>query len=261
MNELIIKNIDKKYETMLQTINQNFNVIEKTTENFNKTQSQFMDNMLTVSHPTPIRNIRQILAEINKSYEALQEVYFKNKKEEVKIKKLERQLQNENDELEKELIQISIDEKNSILKTRFKYIQGAIRKISNYVNQYNNILKSIGVENIDEVDFEEEEEKYHIMKSFEQGLIAARSHNGIVDEGNQIYFSQIGINGTVAQVEVANYLNREAKLLSEKQELNIDFQLKFLNDMYEKFKGCSKKLAEYKGMSLNTGFALLGEKE
>jgi len=112
MNNLenIKKTVDKQHKIMLSEIQNNLPQIERLSLNFGKSQSQFMDNMLTTSHPTPIRNIRQILAEINKSLEALKEVYYKNKKEEIEIKKLQRQLDIEKDDLELELIEITIEE-------------------------------------------------------------------------------------------------------------------------------------------------------
>ena len=97
------------------------------------------------------------------------------------------------------------------------------------------------------------------MKAFEQGICAARSHGGFIDEGNQIYFTQIGINGTVAQVEVTNYLNWESIMLHNQKEITHEDQMVWLNAMADKFKGCSKAYAKYKGMDLTTDYALLGD--
>jgi len=112
---------------------------------------------------------------------------------------------------------------------------------------------------LSEETFEAEEERYHIMKAFEQGMNAARSHGGFIDEGNQIYFTQIGINGTVAQVEMANYLNWESTMMHNKHEPTHEDQMAFLNRMAEKFKGCSRDYAARKGMRPVTEFALLGD--
>ena len=263
MNNLenIKKTVDKQHKIMLSEIQNNLPQIERLSLNFGKSQSQFMDNMLTTSHPTPIRNIRQILAEINKSLEALKEVYYKNKKEEIEIKKLQRQLDIEKDDLELELIEITIEEKFSKLDTSKKYILGAIRKIKNYNQQYNNILKILKVKSIDEIDFEKEEEEYHIKKAFEQSLNAARSNGGRIDEGNQIYLTQIGINGTVAQKCVQGYLILEEENLKKGKEITAENQWKFLDEMYNKFKGSAKQYAAKKGMSLNTNTALINISE
>jgi hypothetical protein len=50
-----------------------------------------MSVTLDVTAITPIRSVKHSLAEIEKTKSALQEGYFRMKKEEVKLKKLERQ--------------------------------------------------------------------------------------------------------------------------------------------------------------------------
>lgn len=238
-----------EHKEMISIINNNLPEIHRATSLFCKTQSQFMDNMLTVSHPTPIRNIRQILAEVTKSREALRENFYKNKKKQVEVKILYRSLEDEDDELRKELIQAEIEEKLNQMETSKLYVSGAIRKLSNYIEQYNSILKGFGVESFNEIDFEKEEERYHIMKAFDQALTSARSKNGVIDEGNHIYLNQIGINGAVAQKEIYNHLAYEGKLLSEGKEPTHELILSFLNKMADKFKGCSQRYAVHKGMS------------
>lgn len=242
-----------KYQTMLENIAEKFPAIEKATSNFKKTQSQFMDNMLTVSHPTELRNARQILAEIEKSRMALDEAYFGIEKKKITIKVRQRFIDysevNPTDEFELELAKVEIAELESQIKNSMGYVEGAIRKINAYMNQYNAILKSVGKEEFTEQDFEEDEERYHIMKMFEQALCAARAHGGIMDEGNQIYAHQIGINGTMAQTEIERYLNVEVDLISKGLEPAHEMTVKWLKAMYEKYKGSAKKYAQLKGMT------------
>lgn len=259
-NELIKINeeIDQQHQLMLSNVINNLPQVNALSMNFGKTQSQFMDNMLTTSHPTPIRNIRQTLAEINRSIEALQEAYFKQKKEEIEIKKLERKLLTETDELEIELIRVEIAEKQTWMETRKKYISGAVRSVYNYQLQYRTILEKLGKESFDEIDFEKEEEEYHIKKAFEQGLNAARSNGGRIDEGNQIYLTQLGINGTVAMLEVIKYLEEEERSISNGIEINAQHQWDFLENMYQKFKGSAIKYAEKKGLKLENSISMIG---
>ena len=260
-DNLYLENIDKKHKTMLKEFTKDLPMIQKATSIYGKTQSQFMDNMLTVSHPTPIRNARQILSEINRSWSAFREAYLKNKEKLVELKIFERDLEKEKDSLQKELIKVKIMQKQNELTDSEFYIKGAIRKITNYRNQYKNILKSLKVKSISEIDFETEEEKYHIMKAFDQGLCAARSRGGLIDEGNLIYLSQVGVNGTVAQKEMLKYLNDERKLVESGKEPTKEMDLDFLNKMYEKFKGCSKKYCEIKGMELMDETSVLGDEK
>jgi len=234
---------------MMKLIRENLPAINEGISMFGKSQSAFMDNMLTVAHPTPIRNLRQILSEINRSMQALREANFNIKRKEIEIKKYERQLINERDDLERELINVEIEDRISGLEVGKNYISGAIRKITNYITQYNSILESIGVSSFDEIDFETEEERYHIMTAFAQGLTAARSHGGVVDEGNHIYFYQIGINGAAAQAEISGLLILEREYLKNGETPPHALVIQFLNNMAIKYRGCSREYAKYKGMT------------
>jgi hypothetical protein len=245
-----------EHQDMLATINTNLPEIARASSVFCKTQSQFMDNMLTVSHLTPLRNVRQILAEINKTKSALTEAHFKRQKEEIEIKILLRSLDSEKDDLERELIENKINHKRSTLANGEGYISGAIRRITNYVNQMNAIKADYDITDFNEEDFEKEEERYHIMKAFEQGLTSARSRpDNSIDEGNQIYLHQIGVNGTMAAMEVKGFLHYEAALINKHIEDSNnpppahDLTINFLNQMADKYEGSSQVFAKEKGMS------------
>jgi hypothetical protein len=246
-----------EYKGMLEVIKAGVPEITRATSLFGKRQSQFMDNMLTIKKPTPIRNLRQIAAEMNKINEALTETYHKCRRKEVERQIALRDAEVETDELKKQLFFIDADQKASELRATKNYMGGSIRKLANYQKQYDSILASMGKSTFSEIDFEQEEERYHIMTAFEQGLSAARSRQGVVDEGNQIYFTDVGINGSVGSKCVRGYLALEEKLFKAGDEPDYDMQLKFLNDMADKFKGCSMRLAEHKGMTTLTKEAAL----
>lgn len=238
----------KQYAQFAEVIDKGLPEVSRATTLFNKSQSQYMDSMLTVSHITPIRNLRQILAEIKKIKMAIGEAYFSIQKKELDIREKVEKLKSA-EGIDSERLILEIKEQQWLITEIKANMEGAVRKWANYTLQYKAIQEAHNLQDFSEEDYEEEEEKYHICKAFEQGLSAARAHGGFIDEGNQIYLSQIGINGTVAQVEVANYLNVEASMLSKKVEPTHEIQLNWLLSMAEKFKGCSKKYAEWKGMS------------
>lgn len=245
------------HDEMINVVVKNLPEIQKASTSFFKTQSQYMDNVLTVSHPTPLRNIRQILAEINRSKAALQEAYYNNKKKVIEIKILDRDIKKQKKKLEKELLMVDMEQKIASLESSKVYISGAIRKITNYIVQYKSILSSLNVTSFDELDFEKEEEEYHIKKSFDQAITAARSRNGTVDEGNNIYFNQIGINGAVAQVEIIRFLQTEGEMIKKGEEPSHKMITDFLDKMYKKFKGCTIKILKHKNMIERSDVALL----
>ncbi len=74
------------------------------------------------------------------------------KKEEVKLKKLERKLENESDDLEREMLEIKINEKEANAASSRGYVEGAVRKLNFFTNQYDNLMKKIGKEELTEED-------------------------------------------------------------------------------------------------------------
>jgi hypothetical protein len=255
---------------MISRINDNQTLIDRATMHFGKRQSQFMDNMLTLSHPTPYRNLRQILSEIENSRLGLQESYFKHEKSKLALSNLLDKKSYfeslEDDDFERNKlheIDLEIREIQAGLKYSEKYIVGAIRRIHNHLDQYENILaelkKQRGITELTEKDFEEEEEKYHIKTAYAQALTAARSRNGVIDEGNHIYFFQIGINGAVAQMNILKYLKWENTLLEDNKIPTHEDILEFLEKVYQNHKGCSLKYAKFKNIKLNNNQAILGK--
>jgi len=248
------------HDNMIKIINDNLPEIQKASLVFYKTQSQYMDNVLTVSHPTPLRNIRQILSEINRSKMALQEAYFNNKKILIELEILKRDIKKTKDKLKVKLLKVELEQKTSSLEISKVYVSGAIRKITNYIEQYKSIMSNLNIKSFDELDFEKEEEEYHIKKAFDQAITAARARNGTVDEGNHIYFSQIGINGGAAQVDIIRFLQKEGELLSKNEPVSYQMVLDFLDAMYKKFKGCTVKMMSHKKMIERSNSALISNK-
>lgn len=244
------ENLPVQYKTMLSEISEYYPVIEKATHCFNKSQSQYMNNMLTVSHPTELRNLRQILAQLNRAKQALDEAYFNLEKEKVELKIKKRDLENETDDLKKELLQIEIGQAKSQLEHSIGLVEGCVRKVSGYVSQYKHILKEKGIEEMTEADFEKDEENYHIMKMFEQALCAARSRQGVIDEGNHIYCYQIGISGTAAQMEVSAFLAQEGEMVKSGKMPTHEHTWKWMHEMAKKYSGSAQKFCQLKGMEL-----------
>jgi hypothetical protein len=194
-----------EYKSMLANIADKAPAIAQASSNFYKSHSQMMSVTLDVTAITPIRSVKHSLAEIEKTKSALQEGYFRMKKEEVKLKKLERQLESEPDKLEREMLEIKINEKQAQAASSRGYVEAAVRKLNFFTNQYDNLMKKLGKDELTEADYELEEVKYHIMTCMKQGLNAARSRNGMIDEGNLIYLFDLGINAAQAQAEVFAY--------------------------------------------------------
>ena len=238
------------YKGMLGEVSEYFPIISRATRNFNKTQSQFMNNMMTLSQPTELRSLRQILAEVTKSKHALDEAFFGIRKKQVEIKRKRRDILNTKDPLDIEFLEIEIAEIENQISSTMGYVEGAIRKIHAYINQYKRLLESLGIEHVTEEAFEKDEERYHIMKVFEQALCAARSRSGVIDEGNHIYFYQIGISGTAAQFEISQFLTAEGKKIQNNQKLRHSDTTDWLVRMAAKYSGCATEFAKVKHIAV-----------
>ena len=172
------------------------------------------------------------------------------KKEEVKLKKLERKLAEEQDDLERELLEIRIHEKQAQAATSRGYVEGAVRKLNFFTNQYESLMKKIGKDELTEADYELEEIKYHIMTCMKQALNSARPRNGVIDEGNMIYLFDLGINAAQAQLEVMGYLTWENELIKEGKAPEHSHTVKWLEGCADKWAHCPGDFANSRGFDI-----------
>jgi len=239
-----------EYKSMLANIQDKSPAIQQASTNFYKSHSQMMSVTLDVTAITPIRSVKHTLAEIEKTKGALQDGYFRMKKKEIKLKKLERQLSKEKDDLEREMLEVKINEMQAQAASSRGYVEGAIRKLNFFTNQYESLMKKIGKDELTEEDYEREEVKYHIMTCMKQALNAARSRNGMIDEGNLIYLFDLGINAAQAQAEVFAYLQWENETIKSGQAPDHASTVKWLEACADKWADCPHDFAESRGFNL-----------
>jgi hypothetical protein len=256
-NELILGNMNTalvvtkpEYNLMLQNIQDRMPAVTRDTSNFHKSHSQFMSVTLDVTAITPIRSIKHTLAEIDRTKSALQEAYIGLRKKQNELKKKERDLEASTDPLDRELLEIEILELNSHLEGTQNHVNGALRKMNFMVNQHKQLLEAVGKNEITEEDYEKEEARYHIMTCMKQALNAARSRNGMIDEGNLIYLFDLGINAAQAQAEVFAYLNMENQLISNGNAPTHEMTMRWLEACADKWQQDPATFAARRGFSV-----------
>ena len=228
---------------------QNFEILKSS---FGKSNSQWMESNMAMSAQTPLRNIRHLLARIERSYEACKETEYKLKKLNIRQQIKKKKLNNGKNELEKELINIEIEEIDHKISSAMFYFQGAVKKIRHNYNCIEQIMESNGYQSFDEMDFEKQEEEYHIKTAFNQAIRVARI-TGKIDVGNQEYLEQCGINPAVAEKEIVIFLILERNQLQESDGDNTTGTLyQFIDNCYKKFKGLSK--TRIAGLGVKEGF-------
>jgi hypothetical protein len=243
-NELAIT---PEYKSMLEHINKSLPAIKENSQNFYKSASQYKNVTLDVTELTPMGSLKHILAVIEKTRIALEESHLGLKRQQIELKKKTLEYDGIEDGYEKELLWIDIVEINSQLNNAENFIKGAVRKLSFFTTQYQAIMQKLGKEEITEEDYELNESRHHIMTAMKQALCAARTRGGIIDEGNQIYLFDMGINGAVAQAEIFAYLQLEQDILSKGQQPTHELTIKWLEACADKFADCGKNFAEFRG--------------
>ena len=244
--------VKKEYKQMLVNINSSLPAIKKSSSNFYKSHSQFMGVMLDVTAITPIRSVKHTLAELDKTRKALEEAQLTMMKKEVELRQKEKELKDGkyNDQFERENLEIEILEIKVNMSNIQNSITGAIRKMNFFTNQYKSILKKLGKEDITEEEYEKEESNYHVMTCMKQGLNAARSRGGVIDEGNLIYLFDMGINSAQAQAEIYAYLKMENDMMAEGKAPTHEMTMQWLEACAAKFSKDAEAFAERRGFKL-----------
>ena len=255
--ELVIKNIQTslsevkpEYKTMLKNIDKNMPMVQQACSNFHKSHSQFMGVILDVTAITSIRSIKHTLAEVDKTKNALQEAQIRMQKKSVELKMKQRELLECQDDLQREMLEVEILEIQTHSVNAQNSVQGAIRKLNFFINQYNSLLKHLGVDEITEEMYEREENRYHIMTAMKQALTSARPRGGIIDEGNMIYIFDLGISGAQAQAEVFAYLNTENELMKEGKAPTHEMTMRWLEACADKWEKDPEIFANRRGFTL-----------
>lgn len=246
--------LPQEYKGMLTHIEETLPATQVACDNFYKSHSQMMTVTLDITDLTPIRSIKHTLAAIERTKSALAEAQINRRKNEIKIKKKQREIDACEDDLDGEELEIEMIELMNNNMSIENSMKGAIRKMSFLMTQYRSVLDHIGKDHITEEDYEREEKRYHVMTSLKQALNSARPRGGVIDEGNSIYLFDIGVNVAHAQAEVFNYLKIESELIASGQAPSHEMTMEWLERCADKFQDCAERFAE------SRGFKVLDEK-
>lgn len=245
----------ERYELMLKETNSLMPQIMETIESFNKASSQLKTVTLDINDLTEIGTAKHIVAAIDQTRKALKESEIGVRRKELDLKRKEEQLANASgfdaDELEIDILEI-----HSQLEDVRAAQRGALRRLSFLAEQYRAICDSLGVETVTEEMYEENEPKYHVMRAMSQALAAARARGGLIDEGNFIYFQDLGINGAAMQRELIAYLEMEQSVINDGNVPSFEMQYSWLDAIGEKFKGEVARYAEARNLKPRVNIAL-----
>lgn len=204
---------------------------------FSKTNTQFVALGLTLSEATPERNIRQIHAQIESKRGALSEAQFRLLKQQNDLKrKLLRRTEIlnsvvgegtkyptiEHRNLDVERLEIDIEEIKAKMVDGRVHVEQAIKEIGMYQDAYTDIVEHFGLENWDEIDMENSDVVYNLRRCFLQSLRSCRQI-GYINEPNQEWLEQLGINPSFVQFEIMQFLETERTVMIKMLEENKGF--------------------------------------
>lgn len=262
MTELALtaSQLPERYEQMIDKVTDLLPRIDASNESFYKSDSQIKTVSLNVTDLTDVGAAKHILARIERKREALKE-------SELGLRRKRIELAQKQDDLDKaigyevDLLEIDILELSSQIESTQNYQRGAVREVTFLVHQYEAICKKLGVEVITEEMYEANESKAQVMRAFSQALAAARSRQGLIDEGNFIFFQDLGINGAAAQREVVAFLEMEQSIINNGQIPTFELQYDWLNAVSDKFADQVALYSEYRGLIPHVEQALAQPKE
>ena len=178
---------------------------------WNHSHTQWTWKHINFSYHSPMKNMRQISAEISGKKGALNTAKWKQVKNEVKIRKIEDQLDKGNREgtldYWKEVdLKIKLAELQEGMVEGARYIEGAMKDVLAMNEMYEQL--KLKVNSFSEYDMELEESKSHLKRSLVQCIRDVRQ-GGSITKGEQEYMEQIGVNPMKVQKAIRIYVASE----------------------------------------------------
>jgi hypothetical protein len=238
--------------------------IHRATNAFGKTNTQISRTFKTLpmNSCTPYKWMRQCLAELESRRVALKDASYNLAKDRNKYDRLKAQLKTTEDEFDQRDTEIEVAKiRMDITDSRLHY-EAALKEVGHFINLYNEIRESAGIpENWDEKDFEEEEIKEQIHFAFRLCVDDVQCHTRI-GKGTVEQMRNFGINPTVAEQLVKNYLTNVNSSIQDKKLPDITSLYKFLDQMYDIFRDEYKKVMKHMGIknSISEDYLYLEDK-
>ena len=217
--------------------------LDEKTKFFDRNNSQSTLSMMSLTMlngHSPLRMLRQVLAETEKRKMALAEAQVSHAKSLKQIDKLQEK--------------IFLDPDNNVLNAKLRAafvsiemmeskINGSFKDIATLITAYNNLKENYGIEDWTEEEFEESEKKHHVRRSFEL-MYRNLMDGGRASTSTIEYMQQYGVHPQVGFVEVQGYIAVVNELISKQQIPHSNHLEEFLDAMADKYYKESDKTTE-----------------
>ena len=212
--------------------------IEEKTRAFDRNNSQTTLGLMTLTMlngQSPMRMMRQVMAEIEKRKMALAEAQVSHAKTVKEMQELEGNVD--------PVAEAEYRQKSVSLSTMENKINGSFKDVATLIDQYNNIKAANGIDEWDEETFEAEEKRHHVRRGFElmyrNILDGGRAQTATIE-----YLQQHGVHPQVALTETSGYVQHSAEQISNGVLLHSNDLEDFLDQMADKYCANVDKTAE-----------------
>lgn len=249
MGDLVLK----EKNDLLENVNKNLVVVERALKAVggDRKDTQFIAKAINsfMLGRTPFSIIRQALAKIRKSRDALMDAKFKYERNILLIEKYKQKAEEEEDLVNKKLYSLKVEKLRYELERSEFYIKGALKNIANYYEIYNQVRLHNNIpEDWDELDFEKAEANHHIQQAFLQAFRDVFT-TGRIGTANANYLEYCGIGPFVGQMEINKFLNKCKEVIQTgTHPLMSDIDL-WLIEMAEKYKDLPSEQLKFHGIN------------
>ena len=217
--------------------------LDEKTKFFDRNNSQSTLSMMSLTMlngHSPLRMLRQVLAETEKRKMALAEAQVSHAQALKKIDKLQEKLFLEPDN---KIAQAKLRAAFVGIESMESKINGSFKDIATLITAYNNMKENFGVDDWTEEEFEDSEKKHHVRRGFElmyrNLLDGGRASTSTIE-----YMQQYGVHPQVGFVEVQGYIAVVNELISKQQIPHSNHLEEFLDAMADKYYKESDKTTE-----------------
>ena len=208
--------------------------LDSKTRYFDRNNSQSTLSMMSITMlngQSPMRMMRQVMAEVEKRKMALSEAQVNHAKQLRKIEKLQNKLAQDPDD---NLLNAKLRNTMVGITTYESKINGSFKDIAVLIDSYNAIKEKNGIEDWDEEQFEREEKRHHVRRGFEL-MYRNLMEGGRASTATIEYMQQYGIHPQVGLVEVQAYMNSVTDRMNKGVMLHANDLEEFLDAIADKY--------------------------
>lgn len=244
MNNIVTKTVTLPATTsvnaaVLAKVSERMPELVEKTKAFDRSNSQSTLQMMTLTMmngQSPMRMLRQILAEVEKRKMALAEAQLNHAKLVTEIDELSNKPHSLVNEAELRLKSISLD----LLENK---VNGAFKDIASLADAYDAIKAKNNIEDWDEATFESEEKRHHVRRGFEL-LYHNLIESGRAKEATIEYLQQYGVHIQIALAEVSGYIKFTSDRISNGEVFSSSSIEEFLDQMADKYCSFANEVSE-----------------